>query len=285
MASNRKGALLVLISAFWFSCMSILIKHLGHTYSAYQVAFLRTALSLIPLTLLMRHKNLTLYSPRWKLLSMRGTWGLAGMLCYYWTLAHIPLAEAVMLNYSAPVFAVIFAASFLDEKITTVTLWCIALALCGLWLILEPAFTGPATGYLVGLAGGIGAGAAFAMVKALTRQEPSLRIVWYFAASGAILTLMPAIAHWRQPDGFETLLLILVSLSGLLAQMFLTWGFERASVSSASPSTLATVIITAIAGWVFWNELPGPKALLGMCAVAAAIVLLAFDRPTKKAHL
>lgn len=266
------GTLFLLGSSFFFAIMGMMIKLLDGRIPLFQLSFLRSSLALVPLFFLMKRLGVTFRSPQWPLLSLRGIWGLLAMLFYFWALANIPLAPAVMLNYSSPIFTTLFASCLLGEKVTRVGIICLTVALLGLVCILKPFDGRPEWGYFLALGAGIFSGAAFTTVKHLTVREPPWRIVWYYNFIASLGALPVAVSNWVWRDVPDLLLLLAISLAGTTGQIFLTEGFLRCSASEGSVVTLSIVVFTSLGGWFFWGEVPDFLQFLGMMAVLGGIL-------------
>ena len=108
-ASGRRqvllGALLVAASGLMFALAGMAIKMAGESLSSVDILFWRSVLSLALLApWICWHWPRSLRPAHRGLMAMRGVTVVAGVLCYYYAVSVLPLAEAVLLNFSAPVF-------------------------------------------------------------------------------------------------------------------------------------------------------------------------------------
>lgn len=200
--------------------------------------------------------------------------GLA-MVCYFVALRTIPLADAALLNFSAPVFTAILAVLLLRETLSSSALGWLGLALAGLWVGLRPSWQGAAPGYAAGLGAGIFSAAAFVTVKAMSGLESPWRIVFYFNAIASLVLLPAAVAGWRQPNPAQASWLAAISLMGTAGQVCLTLGYGRVKVSSGSTATLLAFVFSTLGGYLFWREAMPVAKVAGMAAVVVAVVGLA----------
>ena len=125
--------------------------------------------------------------------------GLGAMSCFFYAIGKLRLADAVLLNFSLPLFIPLVARVGLGERFPP-RLWrALGLGFVGLILILKPTpgLFDPAA--LVGLAAGMLGAVAQVTIRGLTSSEPTTRIVFYFAALSTLLAALPAAAVWNAP--------------------------------------------------------------------------------------
>ncbi len=283
---QRREAFGILFIAAYAACtagMSMMIKAADAGLAVWQIGFLRSAVGLLPLSIILVRRREPFLSPGWPLLCLRGVWGLLAMVCYFIALRTIPLADAALLNFCAPVFTAVLAVLVLRETLEKPALGWLALAMAGLWLGLKPGWQGSATGYAVGLGAGVFSAAAFVTVKAMAGRESPWRIVFYFNAVAA-LALLPATAMtWRRPSPAQAAWLAAISIIGTAGQVCLTLGYERVRVSSGSVATLLAFVFSALGGWLFWHEGMDGAKLAGMAGVVFSIIGLAVVRSSRPA--
>ncbi|MCC7198342.1 MAG: DMT family transporter, partial [Gammaproteobacteria bacterium] len=166
----RQGAGLVLIATLLFASMGAGIKLASTDLPTTMVVFFRNAFSLATLLpWVLRNGLATMRSTRWRAHLFRAGTGLAAMYALFFAIGGMPLAEAMLLNYAAPLYIPLIAAVGLDEH-PPARLWGpILLGFAGIALILKPGaglFTPIA---VIGLASGILAAIAMVSVRSLAR--------------------------------------------------------------------------------------------------------------------
>ena len=104
----------------------------------------------------------------WGPLILRCVCGTLGILCNFYAIDHLLVADASILNKLSPFFAIIFSFLLLKEKIRPVQAACVALAFIGCLFVVKPGFQNAAlVPALIGVCGGLGAGIAYTMVRVL----------------------------------------------------------------------------------------------------------------------
>jgi drug/metabolite transporter (DMT)-like permease len=210
-------------------------------------------------------------------LILRGLIGYAALSCYLWSVQHLPLGDAVLLQYSHPAFVAAIAPFLLGERTHRWHWPLILAAFIGVGLIVGA--TGqirPAA--LVGLSGATLAGLAYLAVRALSRTEHPLTIMVWFP----LVTIVPSgIATLRAgsaaiPEtGAHVAGHLVVSAAALLGQIALTLGLARVGAARATAVTMTGPVFGALYGFVLFGTVPAAASLAGTMVVIVSVVLLA----------
>lgn len=261
-----------------FSVMGGLAKFLSGEQSAVQLAFWRGLSIWAVAHVLLRRQGLAIRPGDLRRMALRCGFGLVALLCFFWSIGHLPLATATTLQYTSPLFTALLAAPILGERLTVRAWGWVWLAFGGILLILRPSFAVGAGPLLVGLAGGLCAALAYIFVRSLRKTDAPARIVWWFAAATTVLTAPFALAQgW--PGSVEALLVVLslgLASAGGQYGMTVAYKLERATV--IAPLSYATVVFSALLGALFFKESLGPLSLVGMALFLLAGVRLSARR-------
>ncbi len=274
------GAACVLGAEFLFAAMAALVRHLSGELPNEVIVFFRNALALpFLLPWVLRIGGHGWRTPVLGLHLLRAAAGLSAMYCYFYAIAHMPLADAMLLKLSAPLFIPFVAFFWLGERISWLVRWALAVGFTGVALILTPSFEHLAPAALVALAGGALAAVAKTAVRRLTYSEPAGRIVFYFAFIATLISAVPLLWAWQTPaDGYTWIALLASGLTGALGQLLFTKGFSFAPASRLGPFTYVSVLFGAAFGWLFWGELLTGFTVAGAVLVAAAGVMASRHR-------
>jgi len=200
---------------------------------------------------------------------VRGLAGVSAVGCYFYAIARLRLADAVLLNQSMPLFIPLVERAWLGQRIPPRLWGVLALGFAGLVVILRPG-TGvfhPAA--LVGLASAVFASISQVGIRRLTRTEPVTRIVMYFGLVGSVVALPPAVWWWRSPSVFTGAVLLLMGVFATVGQMTLTRAYLYAPAASVGPFLYAGPVFAGLLDWMIWNRLPDALFVVG-----AAVVIL-----------
>ncbi len=262
------------VSALFFAGMGACVKAAGQSLPNAEVVFFRNGLGLLALLPLVFRRGLRdMRTVHAREHLVRGVAGLGAMYCFFYALAHMRLAEAVLLNYSMPLFLPFIEKLWLGEPVPPRLGRSLSLGFAGVILILKP---GPGLFEPVALFG-VGAALLGALaqvgVRRLTQTEPTTRIVFYFALIATTVSALPLAHAWVTPA--PSLWGILLATGGLatLGQIFLTRAYAEAPAARVGPFIYATVVFAAVLDWLVWGSLPGLLTALGAVLVAGAGVL------------
>jgi drug/metabolite transporter (DMT)-like permease len=270
----RRGALSMVLSALLFAGMGVTVKLASEALPNAQVVFFRNVLGLAFLLPLLGARGLRdLRSAHLGGHLVRGLAGLSSMYCYFFAIAHLGLAEAILLNYSMPLFIPAVEAAWLKERLPRGLLRSLGVGLVGVALILRPGpgLLRPAA--LVGLASALFGALAQVGVRRLTHSEPTTRIVFYFAAIGTVASAAPAAAAWRPVPSRLFPALPVMGACATAGQLFLTRAYAHAPAARVGPFIYASVGFAALLDYLFWGRLLDAFSLAGAALVILAGVL------------
>jgi drug/metabolite transporter (DMT)-like permease len=270
-----RGALLVSGAALMFASMGGLIRVVSAQMPNEQVVFFRNLFGLLVLVpiLWQRGGRIELKTAHPGLHLVRSLFGLAAMYCFFYALSILPLADAVLLNFTAPLFIPFVAILWLGEGVGG-RLWAaIVIGFSGVLLILKPGSGLYGGAALIGLASGAFAAVAMVSLRKLSATEPPLRVVVYYGVICTLVSCVPILLSWRAVE--PRLLLMLAAAGGFatMGQYLLSRGYGCAPAAQIAPFTYTSVVFAAVYGWLFWQELPGWMSAAGTLLVVIAGVL------------
>lgn len=281
MTENRLlyGATLIITAEFMFALMGATIRQLAADLDIAMIVFARNLVGLgivIGLSARTGLGDLATQIPALHLL--RGVAGIGAMYCFFFAIANMPLAEAMLLKLTAPLFMPLVALLWLKEGFT----WHVAAALgvgfIGVGLILSPDFGQLQPVALIALLGGALAAVAKVTVRRLSADEPAIRIVFYFAAIGTAVSAIPALWSWQSPGVHHLAWIALLGLCATGGQFLLTRGMASAPAARLAPFTFFSVVFGALLGWLLWDELLRWTTLAGALFVLVAALLVGRGR-------
>jgi len=274
------GALLIVAAELMFAFMGASIRQVSADLNNGMVVFARNLVALALLSTLAAHtghRSLRTQVPHLHLL--RGTAGLGAMYCFFYAIAHMPLANAMLLKLSAPLFIPLVALIWLGERFTWHVLAALAIGFSGVIMILLPDFGTMAPVAMIALLGGGLAAVAKVTVRRLSATEPPARTVFYFSAIGTTASLVPLIWLWDTPTREQLVWLLVLGIFATAGQMLLTRGMACAPAARLGPFAFFSVIFGAALGWVFWDEVLGWPIVFGTLLVLVSAVLVGRGMP------
>ncbi len=251
-----------------FALMSAGVKMVAATQPNAVVVFLRNAFSLLVLLPWIGWSGVrTLRTGVFHLHLLRALAGLGAMYCFFFTIGRLQLADAVLLNYTLPLFMPVIAWLWLSEEMTRAVWVAVGLGFAGVALIVKPSegLVDPVA--LVGLCAGILGALAQVTIRRLTRTEPATRIVVYFSLVSTAVSALPTVVAGFDLSSWDVGLLLVVGALAALAQILLTRGYASAPAARVGPFIYSSVLFAGLLDWLLWAHLPDPLSLAGACLV------------------
>ena len=267
-----RGAVWVLLSTVLFSLMGALAKLLGSRIDSFQVAFFRALFGFIFILPVVFRAGLHGLQTRRPLLHLwRGMFGGAAIMCSFYAMIHLPLADAAALGFTRALFLVPLAAFFLNEKFDKRRIFTILAGLAGVIMM-----TAPQGGFefatLVALLSAALVACVVIFVKQLSSTDTPATLIFYSSAIAALMTAVPCMLVWKQPTGVEWLLLIAMSLLGVLAQSCFIRGYAVAEATVLAPLEYTRLLFAAAAGYFMFGDVPGGWAMAGASVIIGASI-------------
>ncbi|MDX8410415.1 MAG: DMT family transporter [Mariprofundaceae bacterium] len=267
-----------LLASVSFAAMAACVRVASQSLPQAEVVFFRNFMALLLLLPLLLHQRVSLRTERIGLHLLRAFAGLASMYLYFHALTRLPLSDALLLNYTSPLFIALIAVVWLGEHWSRTRAASLALGLVGVGLLFQPSSAIASSAGLIGLASGALAGLALTTVKKLSYSEPSLRIVVYFALLASVISAVPMLWGFVWPRPEQWAWLIAMGLAGSLGQLGLTRAYSLAPASQVSPMGYTSLIFAGLIGFAVWGERPDLAGLIGTLTITVAGVLVARER-------
>lgn len=281
---KTKGIIYIIISAFFFALMGLFVK-LSGDLPIIQKSFFRNAVACaFAFFLITKNKEWAL--PKGKnitYLLIRAVAGTSGILCNFYALSNMNLADASMLNKLSPFFAVIFSLFMLKEKANLKQIFAVTMAFIGALFVMKPSFSFEGLPAFMGFLGGLGAGLAYACVRKLTQNgfKGSL-IIFYFSAFSCLVTLPWLIFDFTPMSATQWLYLLLAGLSASGGQYFITTAYSKAPAKEISIYDYSQIIFTTLLSFVVFGDLPDVLSFIGYGIIIVAAVFNAWNSLRKK---
>ncbi|MCK0137616.1 DMT family transporter [Aliiroseovarius sp. F47248L] len=247
------GILWMLAAGLFFVLMNALVKHVGQGLPSAQAAFLRFAFGLVfVLPALGQVRRVRFSRKIWRLFALRGLVHSGAVLCWFYAMTQITVAEVVAMNYLNPIYVMLGAALFLGETFSTRRMIAVAFAFLGVLIILRPGLRELGPGHLSMVFTAIFLGASYLIAKRLS-QETSAAVVVAMMSITVTIGLTPvAWVVWVVPTITQLGWLVLVAFFATAGHYAMTRAFAEAPVSVTQPVTFVQIIWAAAMGaWLF----------------------------------
>ncbi|MBB6218934.1 drug/metabolite transporter (DMT)-like permease [Anaerosolibacter carboniphilus] len=270
MRIRSKGIFFILLSSFFFSIMAIAVKSIPEIPVAEKI-FFRNILGVL-ISALVLYKNKECFSGNnRKLLLTRSIFGVLGVATYYYTIGHLPLSDAVILNKLSPFFVILLAYIFLDERIKKLQIPAFIIAILGTIFIVKPQFDYTFIPSMIGILSAIFAAGAYIVIRQLQKTDSTHVIVFHFCLFSCLAVIPFMVAgQFILPNLKQLVALIIIGLSATTAQFSMTHSYRYALASQLTIYNYADIIFSTILGMLLWAEFPDLLSITGGLLVIIA---------------
>lgn len=272
-ADRNKGILYMIASSLFFALMAGAVKFSGNIPTMEKV-FFRNIVGFVVSGYMIFKSGKRFRGNNPKYLSYRAILGFLGVVFYFYAIANLPLADAVVLNQLNPFFVIILAAMFLGEKIKKLQIPAIILALIGVVFIAQPQFNYTILPAVVGILSSIFAASAYTMIRHLTLIDTPHMIVFYFTGISTIITIpFMVLGDFVIPDIVSFISLLAVGVFSTFAQYLMTHAYRYAEAGDLSIYSYGNTIFSIFIGIILWREIPNLLSTLGVLCILTGAYL------------
>ncbi|MGR5130732.1 DMT family transporter [Vibrio alfacsensis] len=282
------GVRFMVLSAFGFALMSATVKHVSlHGIPVFEIVAARALVSLVISYLDVKRKRISVWGNNKALLFARGAVGTMALMCVYYSVTTLPLAEATIFQYIHPVFTALLAMLFLKERIQFSTLICIVLCVLGVYVIVRPETNAgtehvlPMFSVMIAILGAFGSSIAYVIVRKLSQTEDSSVIIFYFPLVALPASIFLMGDQFVMPDLYLTMMLVLVGVFTQVGQLGLTKAMQTQEAGKASAYSYVQIIFSVVLGMAFFGEQPSLWTYLGGLLIVLGALINVFGQHLK----
>jgi drug/metabolite transporter (DMT)-like permease len=205
-----------------------------------------------------------------------------GQFAWLYALTLIPLAELISIEFTTPIWTALLAVTFLGERLTRPRVMAILLGLVGIVVIVRPGLHAIEPGHLVVLGAAVAFGISLVMVKSLTRTDNVVRIIFWMLIIQSTIGLIPAIQVWQNPSTELWPWILLIAFTGMSSHYCLAQALAYADATLVSPIDFLRVPLSALIGWLLYNEQIDVWTAAGAILILAGNLLNLRARPARE---
>ena len=271
-----KGMLWMLAGGVCMTTVITLIRAISSEMHALEVAFFRNVFSLlfmVPWMLKLPREKLRTKRP--VMHALRAIFGLTAMCSWFYSVTIMPLAEAVTLSFTTPLFATVLAAIVLKETVRARRWTATIIGFVGVLIVLRPGVDviQPSAFIVLGSAGFLAITMMY--VKSLARTEATSTMLFYTMFWMTPLSLIPALFVWQMPTVENLLWMALIGCVATGVQGCLAQAFHYGDASFLAPFEYAKLPLTALVGWLAFGEATDMWTWIGAAVIAGSTVYIA----------
>ncbi|HAA93311.1 MAG TPA: hypothetical protein DCS82_09205 [Rhodospirillaceae bacterium] len=269
---NLRGAVWMLLMAVFFVAADSIIKIVSRRLDPIEIVFFRNIFSLLWLIpAVVQAGGLVAFHTQYPMLQFaRGALGGIAMVCIFYSLQLLPLADATAVMFSRTIWMIPCAVFLLGEAIRWRRWTATVIGFIGVVIMVRPA-GGIEPGMLFALANAIMAAVIFTLIKILkSKGESNLTILLWHASITIAITAVPTYYLWITPTLEEFLLLVALGLLVTIAHTCLIQALAAGEATAVTPFEYSRVLIAALIGFVFFAEIPTIWTVIGTILVVAS---------------
>lgn len=260
----------VVCAVLCFSIVDATAKWLGQAYSPMQILFFRHLFGIIPIAFLLwrsgsfrglRTRRLHLHAVRAGLL-------FTALLSFFAALRSLPLAEAVAVGFTAPLFVTALAGPLLGEPVGPRRWAAVGVGFAGALIMVRPGSEAFQPEALLVLLSALSFALAMLLTRKMSQTETDVSMVAYTSLIAGLGSLPFLGFVWRPPPGDDIALFALVGVLGGTAAYLLVVGYRHAPATVVAPFDYTGVIWASLFGWMLWRETPEPAVWIGAATIA-----------------
>ena len=274
--STLKGIAWMALTGLLFVAVTGIVRHLGTDMSPVQAAFIRYAMGVVIMApIILRVRWTRIASGRVGMFLTRGLVHGAGVMLWFYAMAHIPIAEVTALGFTAPIFTTIGAALFLGEKVRARRIGAVLMGFAGALIILRPGIAVIDPGAIAQLVAAPLFAASFILAKKLTETDPTRVIVGGLTIIVTLVLLVPALLVWRTPTPVELGWLFATASFATAGHLTLTQAFRAAEITATQPVAFLQLVWATLLGYYAFGETPDMFTWIGAAVIVASATYIA----------
>jgi drug/metabolite transporter (DMT)-like permease len=268
----RTGILYMVGAVFVFAMINALVKWESARYPLNEVVFFRCLFSLVPCLALVATSGgvRLLRTRRIKEHAGRALMQFVSMMSIFAAFSMMPLADAVAISFSSPLFLTVLSIPLLGEKVGPHRWGAVLVGFVGVLIMAHPGSGFASTGaFLALLSAAIGASVTIA-VRRMTLTEASPTLVTYQAFITTLLSAALLPFAWTMPRWQDALVMVAIGLCAGIGQFWWTQAFRFAPAAVAAPFSYLSIVWALLWGYVAWGDVPTPTLITGALIVATS---------------
>ena len=261
-----------LVAVLCFSIADVAAKWLSASYAPLQIVFLRYLFGLVPVgVLIWRSGGLTVLRTERPLVHLlRALLIFSALLAMFNGLKRLPLAEAISVAFTAPLFIAVLAGPVLGERVGARRWAAISVGFAGALVMIRPGTAAfqPAAFYV--LASAFLFALSAVVTRRMARTENTISMLTYTTLGAGTISLLFVPLVWQPPALQDLWLFALIGLIGSTAAYFLIMAYRYAQAAVVATFEYTALIWAALFGWLIWNEQPEPAVWIGAAVITLA---------------
>ena len=282
----RLGISITVVGGLCFAIQDAGVKWLSAEIAVLQILFLRSLVGLVFLSASTSFsgEKISLRVSRPWLVAVRSGINILSWVLFFTSLKYLPLATAIALFFSFPIFLAVISVPLLGESVGIRRVLAIVVGFAGVLLITNPA-GGLSTPALMMLGAALGWAFVASLTRILGETENTTTLLFYTLLGFAVLLAIPQYWLWRSIELGAYLMIFGIAFFGVIAQFAVTKAYAIASPSLIAPFEYTALIWSAILGYLVWNDIPDLYAIAGAFLIIASGIYIIHREAIQRAQV
>jgi drug/metabolite transporter (DMT)-like permease len=281
-----RGVLFMLCSALLSALNGAVAKLLSQSMDPIEIVFYRNIIGMVIILYTLKKIPVVFDTSKFHLLILRGIFGALAMVLFFYTIATIPLGEAITLNKTSPFFVTIIAFYLMKESINIQTVFSLIIGFVGIILIMKPFGIEFSFEHLLGVLGGFFAAAAYATIKKIKDIYDARIIMLSFMSMGTLLPLSlylftPYATFQIHTSLFVWSLIIFMAIISTGSQWFLTRAYSLSKASIIGVISYTNIPFAITFGTMLGDDFPTLLTFIGMSFIVIGGILVGKNSSAK----
>lgn len=264
----------MLIASVGFACMNASVKYISNI-PVFEIILFRSLITLVISYATLKKRKVNPWGTHHKFLLARGLFGAGGLICYFYTIQHLQLANAIVIHYLSPIFTTLIAMLFLNERVKSIQ-----------WIAFGISFTGVIMvkgfaeinllDFIVGVIGAALSGFAYNAIRNMKGKEDADVIVFYHPLISLPIVLVYLLIFPQarvMPTGYDWLFLIGTGIFTQIGQYYITRAYQMDTAARISSVSYIGILWAVLMGKFIFGESYPASVLAGMLVVLAGVMI------------
>lgn len=296
MTATSRGIVALILGIAIFSIQDVILKLLSGDYPLHQAMVLRSLTALpfhVAIVWWFDGRMSTITTPGWWKMMARGSLNFVAYTAYYLGLAYVPMADAVALFFTSPLFITLAAVLFLGERVRLITALALAAGFGGVLMVVKPGGEGFDLAAFLPIIGALGYAISMVVARPLGRTESAAAMAFWsnicflfcalalsavYGSGGYAGASHPSLAFltrgWVVPDLTDLLLMSVCGVIAAIGLTLLTYSYRVAPAATVAPFEYSFMFWAVLWGWMFWGDFPDGLGWIGIAIIVAAGMLV-----------
>ncbi len=271
--SVNKGIIYIVLSGFCFLVVNFFVKILGagpdqdlisdvQVYPGHELVLARSIVTFVISWGIIRYRGISMWGVNKKWLIIRGATGTIALTIFFYTIHHMPLAIAIVVQNLSPIFTVIMAIFLLKERVRVLQWFFIIMSFVGVLMIAYDQFRHSDANFEeisffwlgMGIVSAFFSGIAYTAIMKLRPTDSPIVIVMYFPMVSIPLMVFLSFYEFTVPQGIEWLILLVIGIFTQFAQILMTKALHEGTAATITPFQYISVIYAFLVGYFFFGE-------------------------------